>query len=81
MATDHKTSGYKRKHYLTPMKEISELEDKLSRRLENICSQTCILGQCGKKNLLHCAPSLSPKAKLWVLEATVCTKNYLWASG
>jgi hypothetical protein len=51
------------------MKQISEVEDKLSRRLENICSQTCILGQCGKKNVLHCAPSLSAKAKLWALEA------------
>ncbi len=28
-------------------------------------------GQCGKKNLLHCAPSLSPKAELWALEAHV----------
>ncbi len=28
-------------------------------------------GQCGKKNVLHCAPSLSPKAKPWALEAHV----------
>ncbi len=26
-------------------------------------------GQCSKKNLLHCAPSLSPKVELWTLEA------------
>ncbi len=28
-------------------------------------------GQCGKKNLLHCAPSLSSKAKPWAVEAHV----------
>ncbi len=27
--------------------------------------------QCGKKNLLHCTPSLSSKAELWALEAHV----------
>jgi hypothetical protein len=35
-------------------------------------------GQCGKKNLLHCAPSLSPKAELWALKAHV--HNNLWIS-
>ncbi len=25
----------------------------------------------GKKNLLHCAPSLSPRAELWAMEAPV----------
>jgi hypothetical protein len=33
-------------------------------------------GQCGKKNLLHCAPSLSPKAELWSLEAHVHKTTY-----
>jgi hypothetical protein len=33
-------------------------------------------GQCSKKNLLHCAPSLSPKAKLWALEAHVHKITY-----
>ncbi len=32
--------------------------------------------QCGKKNLLHCAPSLSPKAELWALTAHVHKTTY-----
>jgi hypothetical protein len=33
-------------------------------------------GQCNKKNILHCAPSLSPKAELWALKAHVHKTTY-----
>jgi hypothetical protein len=33
-------------------------------------------GQCSKKNLLHCSPTLFPKAELWVLEAHVHLNTY-----
>jgi hypothetical protein len=33
-------------------------------------------GQFGQKNLLHCAPSLSPRAKLWALDAHVHETTY-----
>jgi hypothetical protein len=33
--------------------------------------------QCGKKNLLHCAPLLSPKAELWALESHVLKTTYV----
>ncbi len=33
-------------------------------------------GQCGKKNILHCAPSLCPKAQLWALKAHVHKTTY-----
>ncbi len=32
--------------------------------------------QCGKKNLLNCAPSLSPKDEVWALEAHVHNTTY-----
>ncbi len=36
----------------------------------------CLQVQCGKKNLLHCAPSLSPKAELLALKAHVHITTY-----
>jgi hypothetical protein len=36
-------------------------------------------GQCGKEKLLHYAPSLSPKAELWAIEAHV-NNVHTWTS-
>jgi hypothetical protein len=43
---------------------------------KKFCDLSLLHWACGQKNLLHCAPSLSPKAKLWALEAHVHKITY-----